>query len=189
MQKVMTRIEALQTTMGTDLANEAKRVGTVSVNYEKLAGILTPRLAVQLSAHEQAVQTAFAQASAPMLAELEKGRTALNDAGAGVTMQVTRASEQIEKLGGVVTWRMVGQIATVLLPLALAMFMLFGVAQTIWVALGFQPILQTIWGWFLGAPEWYWKLIIAGGAGVVLAAFGWLTWWIGKKLYELYRGY
>ncbi|POH73466.1 hypothetical protein [Arthrobacter glacialis] len=175
--------------MGTDLAKEAKRVGTVSVNYEKLAGILTPQLAVQLSAHDQALQAAFVQASAPMLAELEKGRTALNDAGAVVTMQVTRASEQIEKLGGVVTWRMVGQIATVLLPLALAMFMVFGVTQTIWVALGFQPILQTIWGWFLSASQWYWKLAIAGGAGVVLAAFGCLTWWIGKKLGGSYSSY
>lgn len=59
----------------------------------------------------------------------------------------------------------------------------------VWAAFGLQPILQTLWGWFIAAPEWYWKLAIAGGAFGVLGAFGWLTWWVGKKLFRGYRGW
>ncbi|TDK25834.1 hypothetical protein E2F48_11460 [Arthrobacter crusticola] len=39
----------------------------------------------------------------------------------------------------------------------------------------------------LNAPEWYWKLAIAGGAFVALAVVGWLLWRLGKKLYVSYR--
>lgn len=186
--KVMAQIEALETT-NTKLADEVRRKRVLNIDHEKLAGHLIPRIGEQLSAHEDAVQAAFTEASAPMLAELEKGRTALSDAGARVSTQMKRAGEQVEKLNSVVTWRTVGQVATVLLPLALATFVVFGVAQTVWAAFGLEPILQTIWGWFLGAPEWYWKLTIAGGAFAVVAAFGWVVWRIGKKLHEWYRGY
>jgi hypothetical protein len=124
-----------------------------------------------------------------MLAELEKSRAVLSETGTQVSEQVRRAGEQVAQLRGAVTWRTVGQISGALLPLAIAVGVVFGAAQTVWAAFGLQPILQTLWAWFLSTQEWYWKLAIAGSAFVVLAGFGWLTWKIGKKLHESYRRY
>lgn len=188
MLKVRDRISVLETT-NSRLADEVGRKRSVIIDHEKLAGHLVPRLEKQLKVHEQAAQTAFTEASAPMLAELERGRTELSDAGARIHLQMRKAGEQVEKLGGVVSWRMVGQVSMALLPLALVTFVVFGMAQTIWAAFGLQPIMQTVWGGFQGASEWYWKLAIAGGAFVVLVAFFWLLLRLGKKLHDWYRGY
>lgn len=106
------------------------------------------------------------------MAELDRGRTALSEAGTPVSKQVRRAGTQVEQLRGAVTWRTVGQISAALLPLAIAVAAVFGAAQIVWAAFGLQPILQTIWGWFLSAQPWYWKLSIAGTAFAVVTGFG-----------------
>lgn len=186
MQKVSAQIKALGTT-NLKLADAVHRQRAVNIDHEKLAGYLVPQLGEQLLVHEHAMQTAFADASRPMLAQLEESRAALNEAGTQVSDQVRRAGEQVAQLRGTVTWRTVGQVSAALLPLAIAVWVVFGTAQTVWTAFGFQPILQTLWGWFLSAQEWYWKLGIAGAAFVVLAGFGWLTWKLGKKLHEAFR--
>lgn len=188
MRKVSARISALETT-NSRLAEAADGQRAMNIDYQKLAKYLIPGLGEQLLAHEQAVQTAFAEANVPVLAELERSRIALNAAGRQVSDQVRRAGEQVAHLGGTVTWRTVGQISAALLPLAIAVWVVFGTAQTVWAAFGLQPILQTLWAWFLSANEWYWKLAIAGTAFVVLTVFGWLTWAVGKKLHTLFRGY
>jgi hypothetical protein len=188
MRKVSGQIETLETT-NSRLADAVHRQRVINVDHDKLAKYLVPGLNEQLLAHEHAVEAAFAEANVPMLAELEKSRTALSQAGTQVTEQVRRAGEHVAHLGGAVTWRTVGQMTGALLPLAIAVAVVFGAAQTLWAAFGLQPILQTLWTWFLSAQEWYWKLGIAGTAFVVLAGFGWLTWKLGKKLHEAYRGY
>jgi hypothetical protein len=187
-QKISAEIKALRTT-SLSLADAVQRQRTVNIDHEKLATYLVPGLGKQLLAHERAVQAAFAEASIPMLAELEKSRAVLSETGTQVSEQVHRAGEQVAQLRGAVTWRTVGQISGALLPLAIAVSVVFGAAQTVWAAFGLQPILQTFWGWFLSAEEWYWKIAIAGSAFVVLAGFGWLTWKTGKKLHESYRRY
>ncbi len=188
MRKVSAQISALETT-NSRLADAAHGQRGVNIDHEKLAKYLVPGLDAQLLAHEQAVQTAFAEASAPMLAELERSRTALSEAGTQVSDQVRRAGEQVAQLRGTVTWRTVGQISAALLPLAIAIWVVFGTAQTVWAAFGLQPILQTLWGWFVSAHEWYWKLSIAGTAFAVLTGFGWLIRAFGKWLYAWYRRY
>lgn len=187
-RKVAAQIMALSAT-NLKLADEVKRRRAVNVDHDKLAGYLVPRLGKQLLEHEHAVRTAFADASVPMLAELERSRVALSDAGNQVSAQVHRAGEQVQKLRGAVTWRTIGQISGALLPLAIASWVVFGMAQTVWAAFGLQPILQTLWGWFLGTPEWYWKLTIASTAFAVLTGFGWLTWTLAKKLHASFRDY
>ena len=171
------------------LADEVRRKGAVNIDYEKLATYIVPRLDVQIRAHEKAAQEALVDASAPMLADLERSRSALWDAGIQVTAQIRRAGEQVEGLRALVTWRMAGQIGAALLPLALVTFVVFGMAQTVWAAFGLQPILHTLWGWFSEASEWYWKIAIAGSAFVVLAGFGWFTLRLGETLHRSYRGY
>ncbi|MDN3935692.1 hypothetical protein QWJ39_05130 [Arthrobacter sp. YD4] len=171
------------------MADALHRQRTVNIDYEKLARYLVPRLGAQLLEHEHAVKTAFAESSVPMLAELEKSRTALSEAGTYVSEQVRRAGERVDQLRGAVTWQTVGQISAALVPLAIAVWVVFGTAQTVWAAFGLQPILQTLWGWFLDAHEWYWKLAIAGTAFAVLTGFGWLTRALGKWLYAWYRRY
>lgn len=188
MQKVSARIETLETT-NSRLADEVHLKRAINIDHEKVARHIVPKLGAQILAHENAVKEAFGEASAPVLAELVKSRTALIEAGEKASAQVRRASGQVEKLAGVVTWRTVGQVSGALLPLAVAVVVVLGAAQTVWAAFGFQPILQTVWAWFLDAQEWYWKLAIAGSAFAVLAAFGWLTFRIGKKVSQLYRGY
>jgi hypothetical protein len=187
-RKVSAEIKALGTT-NSSLADAVQRQRAVKIDHEKLAKYLVPGLGKELLAHERAVQAAFAEASIPMLAELEKSRAVLSETGTQVSEQVLRAGGQVAQLRGAVTWRTVGQISGALLPLAIAVWVVFGAAQTVWAAFGLQPILQTLWGWFLSTQEWYWKLAIAGSAFVVLAGFGWLTWKIGKKLHESYRRY
>lgn len=188
MQSISAQITSLEST-NSRLADAVHRQRAVNIDHDKLAKYLVPGLGEQLLAHERSVQAAFAEASLPVLAELEKSRTALSEAGAEVSEQVRRASEQVTQLRGAVTWHTVGQISAALLPLAIAVWVVFGTAQTVWAAFGLQPILQTLWGWFLSAQEWYWKLSIAGVAFLVLTGFGWLTWKLGKRLHEWYRGY
>ncbi|KQN88986.1 hypothetical protein ASE96_05000 [Arthrobacter sp. Leaf69] len=187
-QDMAVQIKAFGTT-NLKLAEAVRRQRTVSVDHDKLAKYLVPELGKQLLAHEHAMQTAFADVSRPMLAELEESRAALNEAGAQVSEQVRRAGEQVAQLRGTVTWRTLGQISAALLPLAIAVSMVFGTAQTVWAAFGLQPILYTFWIWFLDAHEWYWRLAIAGTAFAVLIGFGWLTVMVGRKLHEFFRGY
>lgn len=188
MQKVSAQIKALGTT-NLKLADAVHRQRAVNIDHEKLSKYLIPGLGEQLREHERSVQDALAGASVPMLAELERSRTELNEAGKQVSEHVRRAGEQVDRLRGAVTWRTVGQISAALLPLAIALSMVFGTAQTVWAAFGLQPILHTLWVWFLGADEWYWKLAIAGIALAVLTGFGWLTRFLGRWLHAWYRRY
>jgi hypothetical protein len=188
LQEVSAQIKAFGTT-NLKLADAVHRQRTVNIDHDKLGKYLVPRLGEQLLSHERSVQAAFAAVSAPMMAELEKSSTALSEAGTQVSEQVRRAGEQVAQLRGVMAWRTVGQIGGALLPLAIAVWVVFGTAQTLWAAFGLQPILQTLWGWFLSAQEWYWKLAIAGTSFVVLAGFGWLTWNLGRKLQEFLKRY
>lgn len=187
-QDISVQIKALGTT-NLKLAEAVRRQRTVSIDHEKLAGYLVPQLSERLLVHEHAMQTAFADASRPMLAQLEESRAALNEAGEQVSEQVRRAGGHVAQLRGTVTWRTVGQISAALLPLAIAVSMVFGTAQTVWAAFGLQPILHTFWMWFLDAHEWYWRLAIAGTAFAVLTGFGWLTVIVGRKLHEFFKGY
>jgi len=188
LQEVSAQIKAFGTT-NLKLADAVHRQRTVNIDHDKLGKYLVPRLGEQLLSHERSVQAAFAAVSAPMMAELEESRTALSEAGAQISGQIRQAGEQVARLRGAVTWRTVGQISAALLPLAIAVSVVFGTAQTVWAAFGFQPILQTLWGWFLSAQEWYWKLSIAGTAFVVVAGSGWLTWKLGKRLQDDFRTY
>lgn len=188
MLKVSADITGLRTT-NSSLTDALQRQRTINIDHEKLATYLVPGLGKQLLAHERAVQAAFAKANNPMLADLEKSRAVLSETGTQVSEQVRRAGEQVAQLRGAVTWRTVGQISAALLPLAIAVAVVFGAAQTVWAAFGLQPILQTLWASFLSTQEWYWKIAIASAAFVVLAGIGGLTWKIGKKLHELYRRY
>lgn len=188
MQKVTAGMESLMTT-SSRLADAVSGKRAVNIDYEKLAGYLVPRLDVQLATHERSLRAAMAETNVPMHEELEKSRTALSETGTLVTTQVRRSVEQVEKLREVVMWRTIGRVATALMPHALAVFVVFGTAQTLWAAFGLQPIVQTVWGAFLAAQEWYWKLVIAGGSFVALAAFGWLTWRLGTKLHGWYKDY
>lgn len=188
MRKVSAQIAALETT-NSRLADTVHRQRAVNIDHDKLAKYLVPGLGKQLLAHEHAVQAAFAEATFPVLAELETSRTALSEAGTQVSEQVRRAGEQVIQLRGAVTWRTVGQISAALLPLTISVGVVFGAAQTLWAAFGLRPIIQTLWQWFLSAQEWYWKLAIAGTVFAVLSGFGWLTLTLGRKLQEFFRRY
>ena len=175
--------------MNSKLADEIHRKGTVNIDHEKLAAHLMPRLSEELRSQERAIQAAWADAAAPVLAELQTSRAAISETGAQINAEVKRVDDQVGKLRGTVIWHTVGQTVAALLPFALATSVVFGLAQTLWAAFGLHPILQTIWGSFLTAEAWYWKLLIAGGAFGILAVLGGLTYWVGKKLHQFYKGY
>ena len=169
------------------LADEIHRKRTVDIDYEKLATYLVPRLSVEMASQEKAVRMAWADAAAPVLDELKTSRAALRETGAQIDTDVKRFNDQIRKLRRTFTWHEVGQIGAALLPFTLAITVVFGVAQTVWAAFGFRPILQTIWASFAAAEVWYWKLAIAGAAFGSLTVLGWLTCWLGKKVYLFYK--
>lgn len=171
------------------LAEEFRRKRTVNINYEKLATHLIPGISKELRTQERAIRVAWADAAAPVLEELKTSRAAISETGSQINAEVKRIGDQVGKLRRTVTWHTVGQMGAALMPFALATTVVFGMAQTLWAAFGFRPILQTLWAWFLCTPEWYWKLAIGIGTLLVLATFSWLIVRLGKNLYEWYRGY
>ena len=175
--------------MNSKLADEIHRKGTVNIDHEKLAAHLTPRLSDELAVREKAIQTAWVDATARVLEGLENSHAALSATGVRVTSEVKRAGDQVGKLRRTVTWHTVGQIGATFLPFALVTGVVFGMAQTLWAAFGLQPILQTVWGYFVEAQEWYWKITIAASTFLMLAAFSWLIVRLGKNLHEWYRDY
>ena len=55
--------------------------------------------------------------------------------------------------------------------------------------LGLGPLLGWAWDSFAAASAWWAKALIALAALGGCALFAWLLWWLGKKLYEIYRGW
>lgn len=188
MQNVSAEIRGL-TEANSRLADELHQKRGVSIDYEKLAAYMLPKLTGQLSAQTAAMQAAWAAAATPVLSEMKITQASLHEAGADVSLQIRQARDQVGKLTGTVTWHTVGQICAALLPIALVAFASFGAAQTLWAAFGLQPILLTVWGWFSDSAEWQGKLAIPGGAFACLGMYGWVTWLLGGKLYRFYKRY
>ncbi|WP_152273647.1 hypothetical protein [Arthrobacter koreensis] len=188
MQNVSAEIRGL-TEANSRLADELHQKRGVSIDYEKLAAYMLPKLTDQLSAQTAAMQAAWAAAAKPVLSEMKTTQESLHEVGAEVSLQIRNARDQVRKLRGTVTWHTVGQIGAALLPFALVAFVSFGAAQTLWAAFGLQPILQTVWEGFSDSAEWQGKLAIVGGAFACLGVYGWVTWLLGGKLYRFYRGY
>ena len=100
-----------------------------------------------------------------------------------------RAERRIEQLSAKVTWVTVGRMCLSLIPFFVAFIMLTGMVGGITQMLGLGPLLGWAWDSFAAASVWSTKALIALAALGGCALFGWLVWWLGKKLYESYRGW
>ena len=106
-----------------------------------------------------------------------------------VVSAARRAERRIEQLSAKVTWATVGRICLALIPFSVAFIMLTGMVGGITQMLGLGPLLGWAWDSLAAASTWWAKALIALAALGGCALFGWLLWWLGKKLYESYRGW
>ena len=113
----------------------------------------------------------------------------MTDRAHEVVSAVGRAERRVERLSAKVTWTSVGRVCLALIPFTVAFIMLTGMVGGITQMLGLGPLLGWAWDSFAAASAWWAKALIALAALGGCTLFGWLLWWLGKKLYESYRGW
>jgi len=181
------------TSASADLAEAVRKRGHVRIDTDKLTEhavkVLDDRLAkaveVPIQRTEQtiaALEERVGRLGTEKLAEVT-GRAH------EVVSAVGRAERRVEQLSARVTWTSVGRMCLALLPFTVAFIMLTGVVGGITQMLGLGPLLGWAWESFAAASAWWAKALIALAALGGCALFGWLLWWLGKKLYESYRGW
>ncbi|QQC60215.1 hypothetical protein I6H58_04640 [Rothia kristinae] len=62
-----------------------------------------------------------------------------------------------------------------------------GLVSGVAYAAGFGPLLGWAWVSFEAAQTWWAKALIALGTLGGVAGFGWLVWWLAKRLGEDFR--
>ncbi|QQB13217.1 hypothetical protein [Brevibacterium casei] len=187
--------EELKTTTSAsaDLAEAVRKRGHVRIDTDKLTEhavkVLDQRLAKAVEAPVQRIEQTIAgledrvgRLGTEKLAEVT-GRAH------EVVGAVGRAERRVERLSAKVTWTSVGRMCLALIPFTVAFIMLTGVVGGITQMLGLGPLLGWAWDSFAAASVWWAKGLIALTALGGCALFGWLLWWLGKKLYESYRGW
>ncbi|HJC28340.1 MAG TPA: hypothetical protein H9759_02990, partial [Candidatus Dietzia intestinipullorum] len=187
--------EELKTTTSAsaDLAEAVRKRGNVRIDTDKLTEhavkVLDQCLAKAVEAPVQRVEQTVAgledrvgRLGTEKLAEVT-GRAH------EVVSAVGRAERRVERLSARVTWATVGRMCLALVPFTVAFIMLAGMVGGITQMLGLGPLLGWAWDSFATASTWWAKGLIALAALGGCALFGWLLWWLGKKLYESYRGW
>lgn len=187
--------EELKTTASAsaDLADAVRKRGNVRIDTDKLTEhavkVLDDRLAKAVEAPIQRVEETLAGLEWRVSKLGTEKLAKVTDRAHEVVSAARRAERRIEQLSAKVTWATVGRICLALIPFSVAFIMLTGMVGGITQMLGLGPLLGWAWDSFAAASAWWAKALIAlaalGGCGL----FGWLLWWLGKKLYESYRGW
>lgn len=192
MQKITEELK-MTTSASANLADAVSKRGQVRIDTDKLSEyavkILDARLAKAVEAPVHRVEKTVVDFEA-RVGKLGVERLAeVSEAAEAVVSAVGRAERRVEQLSAKVTWAATGRMCLALLPFAVAFIMLTGVVGGITQMLGLGPLLGWAWDSFAAANVWWTKVLIALAALSGGALFGWLLWWLGKKLYENYRGW
>ena len=176
-----------------DLAETVRKRGHVRIDTDRLTEhavkVLDDRLAKAVEVPVQRVEKTVEGLEERVVRLGTEKLTEVTDRAREVVSAVGRAERRVERLSAKVTWATVGRMCLALLPFTVAFIMLTGMAGGITQMLGLGPLLGWAWGSFAVASVWWEKALIALAALGGCALFGWLLWWLGKKLYESYRGW
>lgn len=200
---MMTRIsETLEktTSSSAELAEAVKKRGNVRIDTDKvnahfadqldarLERALSPsvsRVEAVLAEFEQQLAVVGAQRADEAVLEVEEVVSKADE----VVKAVRTAEQRVEALSARVTWIAVGRMALALLPLAVVLLVLGGLAMGAAQALGFGPLLAWAWDSFAAASVWWHKGLIAVATLSGVALFGWCVWRGAVWLADKYRGW
>lgn len=176
-----------------DLAEAVRKRGHVRIDTDRLTEhavkVLDDRLAKAVEVPVQRVEKTVEGLEERVVRLGTEKLAEVTDRAREVVSAVGRAERRVERLSAKVTWATVGRVRLALLPFTVAFIMLTGMVGGITQMLGLGPLLGWAWGSFAAASAWWAKALIALAALGGCALFGWLLWWLGKKLYERYRGW
>lgn len=180
--------EELKTTTSAsaDLAEAVRKRGNVRIDTDKLTEhavkVLDQRLTKAVEAPVQRIEKTIAGLEERVIRLGTERLAELTGRAHEVVSAAGRAERQVEQLSAKVTWATVGRMCLALIPFTVAFIMLTQM-------LGLGPLLGWAWDSFAAASAWWAKALIALAALGGCTLFGWLLWWLGKKLYESYRGW
>ena len=187
--------EELKTTTSAsaDLAEAVRKRGHVRIDAGKLTEhavkVLDDRLAEAVEVPVQRVEKTVEGLEERVVRLGSEKLAELTGRAHEVVSAVGRAERRVERLSARVTWATVGRMCLALVPFTVAFIMLTGMVGGITQMLGLGPLLGWAWDSFAAASAWWAKALIALAALGGCALFAWLLWWLGKKLYESYRGW
>ncbi|WP_397333682.1 hypothetical protein [Ornithinimicrobium sp. INDO-MA30-4] len=187
--------EELKTTTSAsaDLAEAVRKRGHVRIDTGKLTEhavkVLDDRLAEAVEVPVQRVEKTVEGLEERVVRLGSEKLAELTGRAHEVVSAVGRAERRVERLSARVTWATVGRMCLALVPFTVAFIMLTGMVGGITQMLGLGPLLGWAWDSFAAASAWWAKALIALAALGGCALFAWLLWWLGKKLYESYRGW
>lgn len=193
---MMTKIsEELKMTASAsaDLAEAVRKRGHVRIDTDRLTEhavkVLDDRLAKAVEVPVQRVEKTVEGLEERVVRLGTEKLAEVTGRAREVVSTVGRAERRVERLSARVTWATVGRMCLALVPFTVAFIMLTGMVGGITQMLGLGPLLGWAWDSFAAASVWWAKTLIALAALGGCALFGWLLWWLGKKLYESYRGW
>ena len=195
MMKSVNDTLATMSRSSAELAEAVTKRGTIRIDTDKVnghfAGQLDGRLQRALApavARVEAVLAGFearvATVGADRTVSATRGVEAVLAKADEVVAAVRAAEGRVERLSGRVTWTAVGRLGLALLPLAAMLLIVGGLVGGIGYAAGFGPLLGWAWDAFTAAQAWWHKALIAVGTLAGLGLFGWLVWWLAKRLGE-----
>ena len=183
----------MMTSASADLAEAVRKRGHVRIDTDRLTEhavkVLDDRLAKAVEVPVQRVEKTVEGLEERAVRLGSEKLAEVTDRAREVVSAVGRAEQRVERLSAKVTWATVGRMCLALLPFTVAFVMLTGMVGGITQMLGLGPLLGWAWDSFAAASAWWAKALIALAALGGCALFGWLLWWLGKKLYESYRGW
>lgn len=181
------------TSASADLAEAVRKRGHVRIDTGKLTEhavkVLDDRLAKAVEVPVQRVEKTVEGLEERVVRLGTEKLAEVTDRAREVVSTVGRAERRVERLSARVTWATVGRMCLALVPFTVAFIMLTGMVGGITQMLGLGPLLGWAWDSFAAASAWWAKALIALAALGGCALFAWLLWWLGKKLYESYRGW
>ncbi|YCU58795.1 hypothetical protein ACRYGV_06280 [Mycobacteroides abscessus] len=187
--------EELRTTASAsaDLAEAVRKRGNVRIDTDKLTEhavkVLDQRLTKAVEAPVQRIEKTIVGLEERVIRLGTERLAEMTGRAHEVVSAAGRAERRVEQLSAKVTWATVGRMCLALIPFTVAFIMLTGMVGGITQMLGLGPLLGWAWDSFAAASVWWTKGLIALAALCGCALFGWLIWWLGKKLYESYRGW
>jgi len=181
------------TSASADLAEAVRKRGNVRIDTDKLTEhavkVLDQCLAKAVEAPVQRIEQTVAGLEERVGRLGTEKLAEVTDRAHEVVSAAGRAERRVEQLSAKVNWAMVGRMCLALIPFTVAFIMLTGMVGGITQMLGLGPLLGWAWDSFAAASAWWAKALIALAALGGCALFAWLLWWLGKKLYESYRGW
>lgn len=183
----------MTTSASADLAEAVRKRGNVRIDTGRLTEhavkVLDDRLAKAVEVPVQRVKKTVEGLEDRVGRIGTEKLDEVTDRAREVVSAVGRAERRVERLSAKVTWATVGRMCLALIPFIVAFIMLTGMVGGFTQMLGLGPLLGWAWDSFAAVSAWWTKALIALAALGGCALFGWLLWWLGKKLYESYRGW